>query len=306
MDIKLLRYFQAVCREKSFTSAARILYLSVPGLVKAIDRLEEEIGTKLFIRGRSGIVLTPAGISLNRHADSLLRQCEYVASEVRKADKSRQKSIDIRMTTGLLSFFPADFLSGFVIREPEVRITARSCALEHCLETLMTSHESVCLYFGQIDTSMLEVHFHRESPLYLVMSKDHPCAGRGELMLSDLSSENIIINNTDPGMTNELTSRLSTAGCSPRMILDGAEWAQSLSLVRDAGYMTFCIPSRRAIEGMVVKQVADLGVNVNFNLATVRGMNLTAIEQRFIEYVVERMQVTKGHGLFGQTEEGCP
>ena len=61
MDVKQLQYFMEVSNTGSFTAAAKRLYLSVPGLVKSMDRLEEELGAPLFVRMRSGVALTPAG-----------------------------------------------------------------------------------------------------------------------------------------------------------------------------------------------------------------------------------------------------
>ena len=60
MDVKQLQYFMEVSNTGSFTAAAKRLYLSVPGLVKSMDRLEEELGAPLFVRMRSGVALTPA------------------------------------------------------------------------------------------------------------------------------------------------------------------------------------------------------------------------------------------------------
>ena len=61
MDVKQIQYFSLVSSTGSFNAAAKQLYISVPGLVKAMDRLENELGVQLFVRRRSGVTLTPAG-----------------------------------------------------------------------------------------------------------------------------------------------------------------------------------------------------------------------------------------------------
>ena len=45
----------------SFTQAAQRMYLSQPGLSRQICALEQELGLKLFTRGRNTIKLTEAG-----------------------------------------------------------------------------------------------------------------------------------------------------------------------------------------------------------------------------------------------------
>ena len=44
MDVKQIQYLSLVSSTGSFNAAAKQLYISVPGLVKAMDRLENELG----------------------------------------------------------------------------------------------------------------------------------------------------------------------------------------------------------------------------------------------------------------------
>jgi LysR family transcriptional regulator of abg operon len=79
IDPRVLRTFLAVCREGSISGAARQLNISQPSISVAIAQLEDRLDTKLFERGRRGIVLTSAGIALRRRAEMmevLLREAE--------------------------------------------------------------------------------------------------------------------------------------------------------------------------------------------------------------------------------------
>ena len=58
MDLKSLRYFVAIAREKSFTAAAEKLFVTQPTLSRQIADLEEELGHKLFDRTTRRIELT--------------------------------------------------------------------------------------------------------------------------------------------------------------------------------------------------------------------------------------------------------
>ncbi len=60
MDFTLLKSFLAVAEEKSFSAAARNLFLSQQTLSKQVAKLEEDLGTTLFIRSRP-LALTPDG-----------------------------------------------------------------------------------------------------------------------------------------------------------------------------------------------------------------------------------------------------
>ncbi|MBI4056188.1 MAG: LysR family transcriptional regulator [Elusimicrobia bacterium] len=61
MDLYQLRYFLEVAREKSFTRAARNLYLSTPAMSKSIGLLEASLKRKLLARSRRHVELTSEG-----------------------------------------------------------------------------------------------------------------------------------------------------------------------------------------------------------------------------------------------------
>ena len=68
MDLRTLRYFTVVAEELNITHAAERLCMSQPPLSNQMKALEEELGTKLFIRGKRQLQLTDAGrLLLLRH-----------------------------------------------------------------------------------------------------------------------------------------------------------------------------------------------------------------------------------------------
>ena len=72
MDFVLLKSFIAVAEEKSFSSAAKNLFISQQTLSKQIAKLEEDLGTSLFIRSRP-LALTPDGGHLLPVAKEILQ-----------------------------------------------------------------------------------------------------------------------------------------------------------------------------------------------------------------------------------------
>ncbi|HEY8145882.1 MAG TPA: LysR family transcriptional regulator [Kofleriaceae bacterium] len=64
MDLRQLRYFQAVAHAGRISEAARQLGLSQPALSIALRKLEEEVGVVLFDRDHRGVHLTASGREL--------------------------------------------------------------------------------------------------------------------------------------------------------------------------------------------------------------------------------------------------
>lgn len=72
MDLKQIEYILKIAEEKSITRAAEKLFLTQPALNQQLLRLEKELGTPLFIRGRKHLELTPAGEIYIKNATIML------------------------------------------------------------------------------------------------------------------------------------------------------------------------------------------------------------------------------------------
>ena len=61
MTLRQFEVFLAVAAEKSFSRAAKKIHLSQPTLSEHVAELEDELGTKLFLRKGRTVALTEAG-----------------------------------------------------------------------------------------------------------------------------------------------------------------------------------------------------------------------------------------------------
>jgi Bacterial regulatory helix-turn-helix protein, lysR family len=74
MELHQVRYFLALCNEKSFTRAAKHCGVSQPSLSDAIRKLEQELGGQLFHRNRANCPLSELGQEVGPHL-AMLDQC---------------------------------------------------------------------------------------------------------------------------------------------------------------------------------------------------------------------------------------
>ena len=70
MNFRQLEIFVRVVEEKSFTKAAKKLYVSQPALNKSIRALEEDVEKVLFERSAYGLELTEDGKTVYKYPSS--------------------------------------------------------------------------------------------------------------------------------------------------------------------------------------------------------------------------------------------
>lgn len=118
-----LRYFLAIAEAGSYTGAARALGMSQPALTAAMNALERELQTTLFLRTARGARLTATGQELVLHARGLAQR----TSELRHALLDLEGAPRGRFVLGCHESLGAYFLPGFARRffpaHPRVEIS---------------------------------------------------------------------------------------------------------------------------------------------------------------------------------------
>lgn len=79
MEIRQLKYFLAVVQRGSVGAAAEANYVTQPAVTLQIQKLEEELGQKLFERRGRRVAPTQAGQLLARHAELVIRRLDQLA-----------------------------------------------------------------------------------------------------------------------------------------------------------------------------------------------------------------------------------
>ena len=99
MEMHQIRYFLALCEERSFTRAARRCGISQPSLTNAIIRLEQQLGGALFKR-KPAIALTMLGHALHPYLRRIAENADH-------ARNTAQALVNVQLAdqgTGLTMF----------------------------------------------------------------------------------------------------------------------------------------------------------------------------------------------------------
>ena len=102
--LKKIRYFLEAAECGSFSLAARHEYVSVQALTKQINKLEQELGGKLFYRSPQGITLTPLG----QYAREKFSYVEELLTDTTRSIKEYARSNKELLRVGIFSALPND------------------------------------------------------------------------------------------------------------------------------------------------------------------------------------------------------
>jgi len=194
MDIRVLKYFLAVAREQSFSTAAERLFLSQPTLSRQLKELEDELGKTLLVRSNKGVTLTEEGIILRKRAEEIIDLMEKTEQEVRQSNDSVSGTVYIGAGETYAIKLIADTAHHLKADYPGIHYSFFSGNGTDVMEKLDRGLMDFGLIFGNIDRTRYEAI---EIPLHdtwgVLMRQDEPLAKKSTLTISDISGLDLII-----------------------------------------------------------------------------------------------------------------
>lgn len=156
MELRVLKYFLTVAREQSFTKAAEQLHITQPTLSRQLAALEEEVGTRLFIRKGRGITLTEEGILLKRRALEILDLEERTLEELKKADELIEGTVTIGCGEFTVVEILAQICKHYKEKYPLVQIAIHTATADSVYEMMEKGLVDIGLYMEPVNTEELE------------------------------------------------------------------------------------------------------------------------------------------------------
>jgi len=228
-----LRYFWAVAHADSLTDAARHLNVSQSALSVQLQRLEDQLGQKLFERTGRRLVLTEAGRIALDHADAIFATgAELIDTLAARRDGARQV-----LRVGALATLSRNFQVSFlrpVLGRADVTIEVRSGTLQPLIDGLVR-HDLDVLLTNQLPARDGKADWvpHRiaEQSVSVV---GHPARiGDGESLDVLLSREPLIVPASETNMRMSFDSFLVRAGLEPIIAAEVDDMAMLRVLARE-------------------------------------------------------------------------
>lgn len=194
MDIRVLRYYLAVCHEGTMSRAAQALHVTQPTLSRQIADLERELGCTLLIRGARSITLTEKGIYLRKRAEEIVALADRTQESLMRDDAVVEGDVYIGAgeSEGMRSF--AEAVRSFRERYPHVCFRLRSGNSIDVLEWLERGLVDFAVLISYPDIGRFEhLRLAATDVWGVLMPSDSPLAAHREIGPSDLAGLPLIL-----------------------------------------------------------------------------------------------------------------
>ena len=193
MELHQLRYVVAVARTGNFSRAAEQCHVSQPSLSQQIQKLEEELGEKLFDRLRQRAQLTPVGEAFVRRAGRILDEVESAGREAREARELTCGTVCVGALPTIAPYLLPTVIRRFATQFPGVQIVVQEDTTARMLAMLASAEVDFAIVSLPISDARFEVETLFEEELLLALPARHRLARRKAITLADLEGERFIL-----------------------------------------------------------------------------------------------------------------
>ena len=193
MELRVLKYFLAVAREANITKAAEILNITQPTLSRQLIQLEEELDTKLFIRGKHKITLTDKGMLLRRRAEEIVDLADKTEREFLHDDELIAGEIFIGSGETDAMHNLAKIMKEFHDLHPQVNYNIHSGNADDIKEKIDKGLIDIGLLTEPVDISKYDFIRLKEKDVWgILMRKDDILASKEYVTAQDLINKPLI------------------------------------------------------------------------------------------------------------------
>jgi LysR family hydrogen peroxide-inducible transcriptional activator len=224
MTLNEFRFIVAVAQERNFRRAAEKCFISQPALSLAIQKLEDELGLKIFERGKNEVTLTTVGTAVVEQAQRVLEEAEHI----REIAAQGKNQLIAPLRVGIIHSVGPYLLPDLI---PALKKVAPQMSLE--IEENITANLDTLLRNGKLDVIIIALPFGDtgivtralyDEPFEVVTSNEHHWAERRNVKATELSDEKVLLLDAGHCFSNQV------AEACPELERKGAEIQQGTSL----------------------------------------------------------------------------
>lgn len=193
MELHQLRYVAAVARTGNFSRAAEQCHVAQPSLSQQIQKLEDELGERLFDRMKREVKLTSHGEAFLRRAVKILEEVDAAKREASDAQNLLRGTLIIGVLPTIAPYLLPDALAQFTEKFPGVEIVVQEDTTARLLKLAHGYEIDLALVSRPIEDDRLEMRDLFTEELLLALPPGHPLTRRRVVNAADLEQERLIV-----------------------------------------------------------------------------------------------------------------
>jgi len=161
MTITQLEYVVAVATYKSFVAAAEKCFVTQPTLSMQIQKLEEELGIKLFDRNKHPIAITAIGEAIVEQAKIALAETEKIHELIQSRQNNLEGVFKLAIIPTIAPYILPSLLEHYVVAFPDVKLQVKEMETDQIIVALRNNEIDAALL-----STPLEENDIKEYPLF--------------------------------------------------------------------------------------------------------------------------------------------
>ena len=223
MDTRQMRCIVAIAEAGSLTRAAEQLGLAQPALTQTLNRLETELGARLFTRSRRGAVLTDVGLAILDDIRASLAYGDAASGRAHAMGTGRAGRLTIGFVTHALYEVLPNALRRLHAEHPQLDVVLREMSNSEQVEALEGGRIDMALLHPPVSIST-RVHELRlgADPMLVALPADYAVAADGCVSMAEVAQHGLVWfpDAQIPALRGQLLGALRRAGHETRVVQD--------------------------------------------------------------------------------------
>ena len=287
MELRTLKYFLVVAQELNITHAAEKLNISQPPLSAQIHGLEDELGTKLFIRGKRKLQLTEAGHVLYRRATQIMDLTQKVSQEISQLNHGVAGQVSIGLVGGRTPYIFARWAKGFTEEFPQVKFSLWNSSSDEVISRLSSGILDLAVIGAPYDQEHLDGFPVGREPWTALIPRSHPLAKDPSrfVSLASLKNEPLIIPSRK-SRKEAIQGWFAEVGVEPNILCETADYLDAVAMSEQGiGISIFPKTTYTPNDLLVPKIIVDSERQIEYVLVWNKGQRFTSAVGEFVNYV---------------------
>ena len=212
INYKHLMAFVTVVRKKSFTVAAKELFMTQPAISWQIKNLENEIDLQLIERKERGTKLTEAGKQFYVYAEKIIKAHEQLIEEMKQLKCMEKGKLIVGASTVPGEYILPAYMSSFKDAYPSTDVSVLTSSSESIVDNLISEDIHLGVVGMKILDSRIESKPFKKDKVILIVKNGHPLLKLDKVGIRDVLPYSIIVREKGSGSRRTLEDQMETKG----------------------------------------------------------------------------------------------